>query len=351
MQAILEQLKLKADVVNSETNGVMSRYFVRLRPGGTVKKIENRASEIALGLKSYSIPLVKLIPEDGLVSLEMITDQVQDVPFEHLMDNLHASKHDLPVIVGQEYSGEPLIADLTKTPHMLIAGTTGSGKSVLLHSILCSLIMQQNADVKLALIDPKNVEFSFYNDIKQLLYPVVNYADDALDVLSDLVEEMDKRFQLMAKASVNSIQAYNAKKKKKLPYIVLVIDEFSDLMQRSKKVFQEQLGRLAQKSRACGIHIIIATQRPSADVVTGIVKANCPTVVSFRVTSITNSRVVLDHTGAEKLLGKGDGLIHSSSYNMTRFKGAFLDETQINAICQANQRSRWSKFINYIRNV
>jgi S-DNA-T family DNA segregation ATPase FtsK/SpoIIIE len=347
MQQLLEQLKIKADVVNTETNGIVSKYYLRLQPGGKVRKIENCAHEIALGLKSYSIPIVRLIPEKGLVSVEILTKPQDMVGFSEIP--LLGSDGKLPIVLGRTHDGKDLVADITKMPHLLVAGTTGSGKSVLLHSIICSLVSNPKLNVKLALVDPKNVEFTYYKDLKQLMYPVINYADEAYAILSDLVEEMDRRFRMMAKKSAKDINEYNKKRSKKLPYIVLIIDEFADLMQVSKKEFQIKLSRLAQKSRACGIHIIIATQRPSVDVVTGIIKANFPARISCMVTSAINSRVVLDRNGAEKLLGKGDALICSTLYDMLRFRGAYIDQVEINEICENNKRSWLSRFINYMR--
>lgn len=347
MQQLLEQLKIKADVISIETNGIVSKYYLKLHPGGKVKKIENCVNEIALGLKSYSIPIIRLIPEIGLVSIEILTKPQNMVNFSDIQNSLSKSNTELPVILGRTHDGKDLVADITKMPHLLIAGTTGSGKSVLLHSIICSLILKSN--IKLVLVDPKNVEFTYYKDLKQLMYPIINYADEAHAVMSDLVEEMDRRFKMMSKKSAKDINEYNAKRSKKLPYIVLIIDEFADLMQMSKKEFQIKLSRLAQKSRACGIHIIIATQRPSADVITGIIKANFPARISCRVTSATNSRVVLDKNGAEKLLGKGDALICSNIYDMLRFRGAYVDQLKIKKICDNSKRNWLSKFINYMR--
>jgi S-DNA-T family DNA segregation ATPase FtsK/SpoIIIE len=342
-------LKIKADVVGIENNGIVSRYYLRLQPGGKVKKIENCANEIALGLRSHSIPIIKLIPEEGLVSVEILTKPQNMVTFDEVYTTLLNSNDSLPVILGKTHDGESLVADITKMPHLLVAGTTGSGKSVLLHSIICSLISNPKSNVKLALVDPKNVEFTYYKNIKQLIYPIVNYADDAQVVLSDLVEEMDRRFKVMAKKSAKDISEYNKKRSKKLPYIVFIIDEFADLMQMSKKEFQTKLSRLAQKSRACGIHIILSTQRPSADVVTGVIKANFPARVSCAVTSAINSRVILDRNGAEKLLGKGDALICSNLYDMLRFRGAYIDQLEINKICENNRRGWLSRFINCVR--
>jgi len=319
-----------------------------LNPGAKVSKIERCATEIALAARAYSIPIIRTIPEEGLVSVEMLTKPPTGVHYVGLRDKLEDAESNLPVILGKTQDGEDLVADLSIMPHLLIAGTTGSGKSVMLHSILASLI-ESDADVKLALIDPKKVELSHYENIKQLMYPVVTEAADALSILTDLVGEMEYRFKLMSKASVTSIDAYNKKQKRTMPYIVLVIDEFSDLMHSSRKVFQTKLCMLAQKSRACGIHIIMATQRPSVDVVTGLIKANFPARISCRVTSSPDSRVVLGCGGAEKLLGKGDALIKSLGFDMVRFQGAFIDTEEVNRICENNKRSFWSRMRNVFR--
>ena len=346
MQTILKQLKIKADVVNIEQNESMTKYYLRMHPGAKVSKVENCSTEIALGLKAFSKPIIKVITEQGLVSLEMLTKPVNTVNFSEIIST--ETEYSLPLFLGRSHDGRELITDLTKMPHLLIAGTTGSGKSVLLHSIISGLL-KSAANVRLALIDPKKVEFSYYSEVKQLLYPVVTDPDAALGVLSDLVVEMEARFKELSKNKVNNIDDYNEKKGNTMPYIVLVIDEFSDLMHVSKKEFQKKLCMLAQKSRACGIHIIIATQRPSVDVVTGLIKANFPARISCMVSSLTDSRVILGASGAEKLLGKGDSLISAVGYNMTRFQGAYISPEQIDTICLENQRSRMARVLNFFK--
>jgi S-DNA-T family DNA segregation ATPase FtsK/SpoIIIE len=348
MQQLLKQLKINADVIGKDTNDSIVKYYLKLHPGEKINSIENNIREIALGIKSFGFPIVRLIPEKGIISLEVLTKEQKTINFSDMKELLLNSDLNLPVILGKTYDGKNIIADITKMPHLLVAGTTGSGKSVLLHSIICSLILGTNT--KLALIDPKYVEFLCYKDIKDLIYPIANYSNEAQSILSDLVCEMDSRFRLMSKLYVKDISEYNKiKSKKPLPYIVLIIDEFSDLMQTSKKEFQDELCRLAQKSRACGIHIIIATQRPSADVITGIIKANFPARVSCKVTSAINSRVILDQKGAEKLLGNGDAIIDSPVYNMLRFKGAYLNTKDIQDVCNENKRNLFYRFINYMR--
>jgi len=353
MQTILNQLKIKATVVDIKSNGTISKYYLSLHPGAKVSRIENCATEIALGLKAYSKPIIRTITEKGLVCVELLTNPSKMVRFSELVDGLanKGQNIDLPLALGRTHDGEDLVADLSIMPHLLIAGTTGSGKSILLHSILNSLMLVR-PQVKLALIDPKKVEFSYYSDIEHLLYPVITEAEDALEALSDLVDEMENRFRSMSKASVNTISDFNRKKPSRaMPYIVLVIDEFSDLMHSSKKIFQKKLCMLAQKSRACGIHIVMATQRPSVDVVTGLVKANFPARISCHVSSLADSRVVLGCSGAEKLLGKGDALINSVGYDMVRFQGSFLETDEIKLLCEQHERGRLSKIWNYIRGV
>ena len=350
MQTILNQLKIKADVVSIENNGTISKYYLRLHPGAKVSKIENCATEIALGLKAYSKPIIRVKTEKGLVGVELLTKQINTIAFSEVVKNVRNSKGSVPLVLGKTHTGENLITDLSVMPHLLIAGTTGSGKSVLLHSILTGLMLSKKP-IKLALIDPKKVEFSYYSNVKQLMYPVVTDPEDALGVLSDLVDEMENRFRDLSKAAVNNIDAYNKKSSNNMTHIVLVIDEFSDLMHTSKKIFQKKLCMLAQKSRACGIHIIIATQRPSVDVVTGLIKANFPARISCRVSSLTDSRVVLGCSGAEKLLGKGDALLNSVGYDMVRFQGAFVTPEEIQHICNKYRRGKISNIFNYIRGI
>lgn len=341
MQQILQQLKIKADVVSIESNGIMSKYYLRLQPGGRINKIERCAAEIALGLKSYSIPIVKVIPEDGLVLVELLINRIDKVNFDEVIN--FSGNQKIPLVLGRSYDGNDLIADLSEMPHMLVAGTTGSGKSVLLHSILSGIILS-GYDIKLVLIDPKQVEFLYYAGIKQLMYPVISYPADALYVLSDLVEEMETRFKIMSRAGVNHISEL----KKKMPYIVVVIDEFSDLMLQAKKEFSAKISKLAQKARSCGIHLIISTQHVSVNIVSGPIKANFPSRISCKVSSLTNSRVILDRSGAEKLLGKGDAIINSGKYDMLRFQSAYISCNDIKLLSDKNKMSKVKRILNYI---
>ena len=340
-------MKIQADVVGSETNGTLTKYYLRLRPGAKVSKIENCATEIALSLRAYSKPIIKVITEKGLVVVELLTKPAGIVLAKETMSLLAAHEADLPLNLGRSHDGQSLIADLSIMPHLLVAGATGSGKSVMLHSILTGLI-ESGRNVEFALIDPKKVELSYYKDIDRLRYDIVTDPDNALLMLDDLVDEMESRFRKLAKAAVNNINDFNDRQRprKRMPWIVLVIDEFSDLMHTAKKAFQTKLCLLAQKSRSCGIHIILATQRPSVDVVTGLIKANFPARISCRVSSLPDSRVILGCSGAEKLLGKGDSLISSVGFDMVRFQGAYISTDSIQAICERHKRSAWSRFFS-----
>jgi len=207
MQTILNQLKIQADVVRTENNGTMSKYYLRLRPGAKVSKIENCATEIALGLKAYSKPIIRVITEEGLVGVELLTKPADMVTFNEAIQNMNASEATLPLVLGRSHDGNDLITDLSIMPHLLIAGTTGSGKSVLLHSILAGLMLSEK-NVKFALIDPKKVEFSYYSNIEQLMYPIVTEPDIALAMLSDLVDEMEIRFKAMSQSDATYSAGY-----------------------------------------------------------------------------------------------------------------------------------------------
>lgn len=349
MQNTLSQLKIKAEVVEIENTGFVSRYFLQLSPGAKVSKLESCAKEIGLSMRAQSTPIIRLLTDKGLVCVEVLNKKQDLVDFSDLVPTLQRSQEDLPCIFGRTQEGSDLIIDITKTPHLLVAGTTGSGKSVLLHSIILSNLLS-NKNVKLALIDPKTVEFSCYKYNKKLAYPIASSIEEANDCIKELIAEMDKRFRKMAWRSATNIKEYNTRKfVSQMPYIVAVIDELSDLMMTGKKQFQTNITRLAQKSRACGIHVIAATQHPSANIITGPIKANFPTRVSCRVTSSVNSRVVLDKCGAEKLLGKGDALLDSPIYDMARFQVAYADSQIIKCICEEGKKGLPLRIFEAIR--
>lgn len=341
MKKILEQLKIKADIISRSENETVVKYLLRLQPGGKLSTLENRVKEIALAMRSFNVPIVKPIIHEGLISLEFIVKPINNVSFFDILPALKSSDAYLPVILGRTYSGGDLVADLYKMPHLLIAGTTGSGKSVLLHSIICSSFY---SNTKLALIDPKMVEFSAYNNLKNLTLPVATIPDEAYNVLGWCVEEMNDRFKKLKKYGCNNIIEYNIKKNP-LPFIMLVIDEFSDLMMIGKKIFERKICELAQKGRAAGIHIVLATQRPDVKTITGTLKANFQSRICLRVPTMTDSRIVLDRGGGQTLLGNGDALINSGEHDLLRFKGAFVGMSQISDLVEKNKKSWWQRWM------
>jgi len=259
--------------------------------------------------------------------------------FEYGLINEHGC---LPIILGRQRNGEELIIDLAQMPHLLIAGSTGAGKSVLLHSIICSLI-RSKALVKLALIDPKRIEFGVYRDITQLLYPIINTGEEALEVLGDLIEEMNDRFILLDKAGANNIQEYN-KLRDPIFYIAVILDEFSDLQRNYRRDFRDYISTLANKARAVGIHLVIATQHPVVNVISGVIKANFASRIALKTASANDSRVILDINGAERLAGKGDAIISAGGLlDMVRFQTAFISRNEIEQLTNEYKRKQTFK--------
>lgn len=318
---LFKQLKLKAEIQFCKKEESFIIFDIKLGPGGTFKKLEKHRTEIALALKALADPLIYPITKEGIIRMEIMIAEQQTVYFRDVDEE---SNFTLPLSLGSLRDGQNLIVDLVKMPHLLVAGTTGSGKSILLQVIINNLL-NNKLPIKLALIDPKRVEFSYYSGLKNLYSPIAKDIDESLYLLNKLVEEMDSRFLKLEKSGARDIESYFGS----MPYIVVVIDEFADLMMRAKREVQDLICRLAQKSRACGIHLVVATQRPSVDVITGIIKANFPSRISFQVSSSVDSRTILDRNGAEALAGKGDAIIDCSEYKFKRFKGYYMDEEDI----------------------
>lgn len=332
----LKNLKLDAVVVRSSYNVPYSKYWVKLGSDATLKKFEAKAVEIGLGMKA-SAPILTPCFEEGLVCLEMMEGEHPLVLFNTLAEQSGFSNPDnifpmyeLPVLLGTVDVHVPLIVDLLDFPHLLVAGTTGGGKSISMHCLIQSLAMHAARNrVRLCLADPKFVEFTAYRDLKSRMYEVATDPDQIEAMLVNLTEEMDKRLKLLHKAGCRDLKEYR-KKTGKGSYIVLVIDELSDLILTTKKRFEESLCRLAQKARAAGIHIVCATQYPHSDVLTGKIKANFSGRICFQVADAAHSRVMLgDHnSGAVYLQGKGDGYLSGGKYSMQRFRGALVDVEQ-----------------------
>ena len=366
----LADFGVEGRVVEVTPGPVITMYELEPAPGVKINKITNLADDLALALMAPSIRIIAPIPGKSVIGIEIPNLKRESVFLKDVLDNnaFTNSSLRLPIALGVDFVGTPVIADLTKMPHLLIAGTTGSGKSVALNAMICSILFKaQPDDVKFLMVDPKRLELSSYEGIPHLMHPVVVDPKKASQVLRWTVEEMERRYRVISDLGVKSIDAYNemllknpqgkaATKEQarredndpsaaglethspqinhaKLPYIVVIIDELADLMMVASRDVEESLTRLAQMARAAGIHLIIATQRPSVDVITGLIKANFPTRISFQVSSKIDSRTIIDQPGAEQLLGAGDMLfIPPGTSKLARIHGAYVSDQEITRI-------------------
>ncbi|KUK35350.1 MAG: Cell division protein FtsK/SpoIIIE, partial [Caldanaerobacter subterraneus] len=315
----------------------ITRFELQPSAGVKVSRIVSLTDDIALSLAAPSVRIEAPIPGKSAIGIEVPNDKIAPVYLREVIDSkkFRNFKSDLAIGLGKDIAGNIVIVDLSKMPHLLIAGATGSGKSVCINSLIVSLLYKASPQqVKMILIDPKVVELNIYNGIPHLLTPVVTDPKKAASVLNWAVQEMTKRYNLFAQYGVRDIDSYNEKYKENSLYkIVIIIDELSDLMMVSPAEVEEYIFRLAQMARAAGIHLVIATQRPSVDVITGVIKANIPSRISFAVSSQIDSRTILDMTGAEKLLGKGDMLFNPiGAAKPMRIQGAFISEEEVEAI-------------------
>ena len=328
----LKNFNIEIQDCNATFGPTITRYEVSPKPGTKVSKIVNLSDDLALSLAARSIRIEAPVPGKSVIGIEVPNDKPQVVGLREVItsNEFINDPSSLAVGLGKEISGKPLIADLAKMPHLLIAGATGSGKSVCVNTIITSLLYKSSPEeVKLLLIDPKVVELAHYNGIPHLLSPVVTDPKKASNALNWAVNEMNKRYQLFAENGVKDITGYNKKCEDKMHKIVIIIDELADLMMACGNEVEDYICRLAQMARAAGMHLIIATQRPSVDVITGIIKANIPSRIAFAVSSQTDSRTILDMGGAEKLLGKGDMLYYPlGAAKPVRIQGAFISEEE-----------------------
>ncbi len=334
MEKVLMDFGIEGKIKKINNGPVVSLYEFEPAPGIKVSKIINLSDDIARNTSSTSTR-VAVIPGKNTVGIEIPNETREGVLLRDVLVNEKFKKKEikLPIALGKSISGQPLIADLSSMPHLLIAGTTGSGKSVCINTIIVSLLYKLSPEIcKFILIDPKMLELSSYEGIPNLLCPVITDSKKATSALGWTVREMNNRYKLMSKVGVRNIDGYNQKHKLKMPYIVVVVDEMSDLMLVAGKEIENYIQKLSQMARAAGIHIIMATQRPSVDVITGTIKANFPTRISFQVSSRIDSRTILGEQGAEQLLGKGDMLFMSSANRITRIHGPYISEKEIEQI-------------------
>lgn len=346
LEQTFESFGVNAKVLKVHVGPAVTKYEVHPAVGVKVSKIVNLSDDLALALAAKDIRIEAPIPGKSAIGIEVPNQEVSLVSLREVLESpkYKNNKTKLAIGLGRDISGEPVIADLARMPHLLIAGATGSGKSVCINAIVTSLLMKAKPnEVKLLMIDPKMVELSVYNGIPHLLIPVVTDPKKASQALKKVVEEMERRYELFSETGMRNIEGYNeyiqnqAKKKhgekEPLPYIVVIVDELADLMMVAPRDVEEAITRLAQMARAAGIHLIIATQRPSVDVITGVIKANIPSRIAFSVSSQVDSRTILDMSGAEKLLGQGDMLFLPAGHSKpTRIQGAFLSDSEVERV-------------------
>ncbi|EIZ0880306.1 DNA translocase FtsK [Salmonella enterica] len=379
VEARLADFRIKADVVNYSPGPVITRFELNLAPGVKAARISNLSRDLARSLSTVAVRVVEVIPGKPYVGLELPNKKRQTVYLREVLDNAKFRENPSPltVVLGKDIAGDPVVADLAKMPHLLVAGTTGSGKSVGVNAMILSMLYKaQPEDVRFIMIDPKMLELSVYEGIPHLLTEVVTDMKDAANALRWSVNEMERRYKLMSALGVRNLAGYNEKIAEaarmgrpipdpywkpgdsmdvqhpvleKLPYIVVLVDEFADLMMTVGKKVEELIARLAQKARAAGIHLVLATQRPSVDVITGLIKANIPTRIAFTVSSKIDSRTILDQGGAESLLGMGDMLYSGPNSTMpVRVHGAFVRDQEVHAVVQDWKARGRPQYVNGI---
>ena len=359
LERVLKDFQITAKVVEIHVGPAVTQYEIVVPAGTKVSRILSINKEIALALAAKDVRIQAPIPGKSTIGIEIPNESISAVAFREILEaNSNVKdKYGIMITLGKNLMGKPIVADMTKMPHLLVAGSTGSGKSVCINSIICSIFMNYNPkDVKLVLVDPKKVELSNYNGTPHLLCPVVNDPKKASITLQKIVSEMEKRYDIFSEKGVKKISEYNEYIEKenkkhpetplnKMPFIVVIIDELADLMLVASKEVEDSIMRITQMARAAGIHLIVATQRPSTDVITGVVKANIPSRICFAVASQIDSRTALDMSGAEKLLGKGDMLYLPMGENQPeRIQGCFISDEEINRLINYCTKQMTAKY-------
>lgn len=351
LENVLKQFGIDAKVVNYEYGPTITRYEITIPAGVKVSKVTSLSDDIAMNLAAESIRIEAPIPGKNTIGIETPNKIKEPVYFSNIIQNEELEKGELNVILGKDIVGRDKIIDIAKMPHLLIAGQTGSGKSVAVNTLISTLISKKSEkEVRFIMIDPKMVELVPYNDIPHLLIPVIIDPQQAAIALKWAVNEMENRYKQLMENGVRNIKGYNSLKYvEKMPYIVIIIDELADLMMVASGSVEESIARIAQKARAVGIHLVVATQRPSTDVITGMIKANLPSRISFALRSQIDSRTILDSAGAEKLLGQGDMLLlENGSSKLERIQGAFISDDEVMHLTSTLKKNRKASYRNEI---
>ena len=353
LEQVFADFNIQIKVINVKLGPVVTLYEILPAAGIKINTIINLADDISRSMGVGAVRIAQIYGTQYL-GVEVPNDQREIINIKELLsnENFQSTTHKIPICVGKDISGNIEVIDLSKTPHLLVAGTTGSGKSVFINTLLTSILYKFSPDeLRLILIDPKMLELSVYNDIAHLLTPVVTEPKKAIIALKWVCKEMERRYSLMNEEGTRSLDGYNQKAIEKLPFIVVVIDEMADLMMTAGKEVEHYVQRLAQMARACGIHIIMATQRPSVDIITGSIKANFPSRVSFQVASKYDSRTILGEVGAEQLLGNGDMLMMKNGGYIIRYQSAFISDQEVNKLIKEIKSSQKVEYLEEINQI
>ena len=347
LERVFADFNIDIKVINVKLGPVVTLYEILPAAGIKINTIINLADDISRSMGVGAVRISQIYGTQYL-GVEVPNDQRETVTIKELLshENFKNTQHKIPICIGKDISGNIEVIDLSKTPHLLVAGTTGSGKSVFINTLLSSLLYRFSPEeLRLILIDPKMLELSVYNDIAHLLTPVVTEPKKAIIALKWVCKEMERRYAMMNEEGTRSLEGYNQKAVEKLPFIVVFIDEMADLMMTAGKEVEHYVQRLAQMARACGIHLVMATQRPSVDIITGSIKANFPSRISFQVASKYDSRTVLGEIGAEQLLGNGDMLMSKNGGNIIRYQSAFISDSEVNKLIKEIKRSQKVEYL------
>ena len=353
LEKVFQDFNIEVQVMTVRFGPVVTLYEILPSAGTKINTIINLAGDISRSMGVGAVRIAQIYGTQYL-GVEIPNKHRETVTIKELLsdNNFKNTEHKIPICIGKDISGKIEVIDLSKTPHLLVAGTTGSGKSVFINTLLASLLYKFSPNnLKLILIDPKMLELSVYNDIAHLLTPVVTEPKKAIIALKWVCKEMERRYSLMNEENTRSLEGFNGKSTEKIPYIVVFIDEMADLMMTAGKEVEHYVQRLAQMARACGIHLVMATQRPSVDIITGSIKANFPSRISFQVASKYDSRTVLGEIGAEQLLGNGDMLMSKNGGNLIRYQSAFISDNEVNKLINEIKKSQRVQYLEELEEV